>query len=142
MKNPKLGAISLFIAASFYGLYGILSRLISSSFGNFSQNWTRNLIVLVIILFVIAFRKIKILSIRKKDVKWIILWFLTGSWITVLTFIGFNNLQIGTTYLVLYSSMIVSGFISGKLFFKEGLNNTKTISLLLSLSGLAIIYRF
>lgn len=142
MKNPKLGAISLFIAACFYGLYGILSRLIGSSFGNFSQNWTRNLIVLVIILFVIAIRKIKLLSIRKKDIKWIVVWFLTGSWITVLTFIGFNNLQIGMTYLVLYSSMILSGLISGKIFFGERLNLMKYVSVTLSLIGLFIIYKF
>lgn len=142
MKNQNLGALSLFTAAGFYGTYGILSRLIGSSFGNFSQNWARNLGVLIIILVVIYIRGSKILIPRKQDLKWIVLWFMSGSWVTVLTFIGFNNLQIGTTYLVLYSSMILSGFLSGKVFFREKLNTLKYLSLALSLAGLFIIYKF
>src|SRR3990167_1141931 len=141
MKNPKLGAISLFSAAGFYGLYGIFSRLIGTSFGSFSQNWARNLIVLILISLVIFIRKTKLITVRKKDLKWILLWFLSGSWVTVLTFIAFNNLQIGTTYLIIYSSMITAGFISGKIFFKERLNILKIISLTFCLLGLLIIYR-
>src|SRR3989344_4998688 len=142
MKNPKLGTISLFTAAGFYGLYGIFSRLIGTSFGSFSQNWVRNIIVLALISGVVIVRKTKLLAIQKKDLKWIILWLLSGSWVTVLTFIAFNNLQIGTTYLIIYSSMIVAGFISGKIFFKEKLNLLKTTSLVLCFLGLVIIYRF
>ncbi|KKQ98570.1 MAG: hypothetical protein UT24_C0009G0070 [Candidatus Woesebacteria bacterium GW2011_GWB1_39_12] len=142
MKNQKFGAISLFTAAGFYGLYGIFSRLIGTSFGSFSQNWVRNLIVLALIAGVIVIRKTKLLAIRKEDLKWIILWLLSGSWVTVLTFIAFNNLQIGTTYLIIYSSMIAAGFISGKIFFKEKLNISKTASLVLCFLGLVIIYRF
>lgn len=142
MKNQGLGTLSIFTAAGFYGLYGIFSRLIGSSFGNFSQNWARNLIVLAIISTVVIIRKKKLFKIRKKDIKWLLLWFLSGSWITVLTFIAFNNIPIGTTYLVIYAAMILSGFLSGKIFFDEKLNKTKVTSLMLSLLGLSIIYRF
>ena len=137
-----MGALSLFTAAGFYGLYGIFSRLIGSSFGNFNQNWTRNLIVVAIIALVILIRKKKLLPIRKVDVRWIGLWILSGSWVTVLTFIAFNNLQIGTTYLIIYSSMIAAGFLSGKVFFKEKFNIVKIVSLLLCLTGLLVIFRF
>lgn len=140
--NHKLGTISLFTAAGFYGLYGIFSRLIGTNFGNFSQNYIRNIIVFVIIITVVLIRKIRLLPILKEDVKWIVLWLLSGSWVTVLTFIGFNNLQIGTAYLVIYSAMISAGFLSGKIFFKEKMNLLKTTSLAFSLVGLLIIYRF
>ena len=142
MPNHKLGVLSLFMAASLYGLYGIFSRLIGTSFGNFSQNYIRNLFVLAIITSVIFLCKLKLAPVLRKDMGWIILWFLSGSWVTVLTFIGFNHLQIGTTYLVIYSAMIFSGFLSGRVFFGERMNLKKTLALLLAFSGLLVIYNF
>lgn len=141
-SNQKYGVLSLFTAASFYGLYGIFSRLIGSAFGNFNQNWIRNAMVLILISVVIFITKTKLKSIKRADLKWIVVWFLSGSWVTVLTFIAFNNLPISTTYLAIYSSMITAGFISGKVFFNEYLNKIKIISLILSFLGLLIIYQF
>jgi len=141
-RSPKRGIVSLFTAAAFYGLYGVFSRLIGSAFGNFNQNWIKNLIVLTLITLVIFVNKTKLISPKKKDFKWIILWFLSGSWVTVLTFIAFNNLPIGTTYLIIYSAMITAGFISGEIFFNEKLNRLKIVSLIFAMAGLFIIYRF
>jgi len=141
-RNPKLGITSLFIASIFYGSYGILSRLIGDAFGNFNQNWIRNIFVVIFITTVIFIHKTRLLSFKKEDVKWILLWFFSGSWITVLTFIVFNKLQIGTTYLLLYSGMIIAGFLSGRIFFNERLNKLKTMSLVFTFIGLFIIYRF
>ena len=132
----------MFIATAFYGLYGIFSRFIGSAFGNFNQNWIRNIIVLAIISSILFFNKTKLISIKKKDLKWIFLWFVSGSWVAVLTFIAFNNLPISTTYLILYSAMITAGFVSGKIFFNEKLNKIKIVSLVLVLTGLFIIYQF
>ncbi len=142
MKDSKKGSLALFTVAAFYGLYGIFSRLIGNSFGNFSQNWARNIIVVVLILIIIFVSKTKFLKIKRKDVKWIIFWLLSGSWVTVLTFIAFNNLQIGTTYFITYTSMISAGFLSGKIFFKEKLDLAKKLSLILCFAGLIVIYRF
>lgn len=141
MKNSQLGTISLFISAFLYGFYGIFSRLIGSAFGDFNQNWIRNLIVLVLITLVIIANKTQLKKIQKEDTKWLLLWFLSGSWITILTFIAFNHIQITTVYLALYASMITSGFISGKIFFKEKLDLSKKLSLLLCFVGLLIIYK-
>jgi drug/metabolite transporter (DMT)-like permease len=141
-RNPKLGITALFTATIFYGFYGILSRLIGSAFGNFNQGWIRNLIVLGLIWAVILVSKTKLKKLNRKDIKWLLLWFTSGSWVAVLTFIAFNNLPISTTYLVLYAAMILSGFISGAIFFKEKTRTPKTISLVFALLGLIIIYRF
>jgi len=48
-----MGTVSLITAAGFYGLYGIFSRLIGSDFGNFRQNWVRNIFAFLIILIYI-----------------------------------------------------------------------------------------
>lgn len=142
MKNRKFGVLSLFTVGAMYGLYGIYSRLIGSAFGDFNQNWLRNIIVAIIAGMIIFVSRSTIKPLLRKDIKWIIIWFLSGSWVTVLTFIAFNHLKIGTVYLVIYSAMITSGFLSGKLFFKEKIDLTKIISLLLAIGGLVIIYRF
>lgn len=125
-----------------YGMYGVYSRLIGPSFGNFNQNWLRNIIVALIAGLVIIVSRTSFKSIQQQDIRWIVLWFLSGSWVTVLTFIAFNHLPLGTVYLIIYSAMITSGFLSGKIFFQEKMNLTKTVSLFLALVGLAIIYRF
>ncbi len=140
VKNYILGLLALVTTTAFYGLYGIFSRLIGPSFGNFGQNWIRNLVVLFIITLVILVSKTSLKRIQRQDIKWIALWFLSGSWVTVLTFIAFNHLTIATAYLLIYSSMISAGFISGKVFFGEKLNFIKVISLILCFVGLLIIY--
>ena len=64
--NKTLGAGALLLAASLYGLYGIFSRLIGPAFGNFNQNWIRNLLVTALIATVIIFTKTR-LQKSKKD---------------------------------------------------------------------------
>lgn len=142
MRNRRLGVLSLFSVAALYGLYGVYSRKIGSAFGNFNQCWVRNLLVALIVILIIFCQRLKLKPLQKKDIKWILIWVLSGSWVTVLTFIAFNHLKIGTVYLVLYSAMIISGYLSGKLFFKERSSLAKVVSLLLALSGLLIIYKF
>lgn len=142
-KNKTLnGTVALVTVAAFYGMYGIFSRMIGEGFGVFNQNWIRNSVVAIICLFLIIITKTKLQNFKKKDVKWISLWMLCGSWVTVLTFIAFNHLNIGTTYLVIYCSMITSGIISGSIFFIEKINKTKLISIALIFIGLTTIFKF
>jgi len=142
IRNPKRGIPSLFVASILYGLYGILSRLIGDSFGNFNQAWIRNILVAILIAIVITIRRAELASIKRKDIRWLLIWLLAGSLPAVLTFIVFNNLAIGTTYLIAYSGMIAAGFISGRIFFDERLDTRKWVSLICTLIGLYIIYRF
>lgn len=128
------------MAASLYGLYGIYSRKIGIEFGAFSQNWIRNLLVAIIALVLFKSLRKKSVKLRTEDKKWIIGWILCGSWVTVFTFIAFNNLPIGTVYFLIYAAMIIGGFLSGHLFYKEKLTLLKIISLVLAGSGLLIIY--
>lgn len=141
-KNTFRGTIALLTVASFYGMYGIFSRMIGENFGVFNQNWIRNIIVALLCLTTLWITKTKLISLQQRDLKWIIFWVLSGSWVTVLTFIAFNHLNIGTTYLVVYCSMITSGYVSGAIFFKERLNLNKVASIILTFVGLLTIFRF
>jgi len=141
-RTAPLGILALFSVAALYGLYGIFSRKIGSAFGNFGQCWLRNFLVALIVILIIFLYRLKLKPLRKKDFKWLSLWALSGSWVTVFTFIAFNHLKIGTVYLTVYSAMIISGYCSGKIFFKERTNPVKITSLILALGGLLVIYKF
>lgn len=140
MTKSFKGSVSLFIVAVLYGLYGVYARKIGLSFGVLSQNWIRNLLVAsIILLYAIIFKK-QAKAIRKSDWKWIFSWTGSGAGVMVLMFIAFNNLPIGTSYFLLYSTMITTGFLSGYFLFKEKINTVKIASLVLVLVGLLLIY--
>jgi|GEM_PF-498798 len=134
------GATFLTISALAYGLFGIFSRLIGDDFGAFSQNAIRNLFPFFIYGIILLLYRNQFKKILKKDIKWFLIWTLGGSSTTILTFIAFNHLPLGTTYFLVYSSMIASGLLVGSLLFKEKLTIEKILSLILSVVGLILIY--
>lgn len=140
MSKELKGTFSITLAVMLYGMYGVFSRMIGENFGAFSQNWIRSFILIIFFAIYYLFNKKNWVKIRKKDIKWLIIWPLTGASTTIILFMVFNNLPLGTSYFLFYSTMIVSGFISGKIFFKEKLNKVKIISGFLAVTGLVIIY--
>lgn len=127
------------LAAASYGLYGVYSRQLGHSFGEFSQSWTRNTIIIILLgLFLFLTKRWKV--VERKDLKWMILWPLSDVVSIVLLYITFNNLSIGTSYFLLYTTMIIGGFIFGNLLYKEQLNRVKIVSIILSLLGLSLIF--
>lgn len=139
MNQSSRGSISIILAAASYGLYGIYSRYIGESFGEFSQSWTRNSIILLILgIYLIFSRSWK--RIDSKHKKWMILWPLSDVFSIILLYITFNNLSIGTSYFLLYSTMITSGYLFGKLFYKERIDLVKCISLIFCFIGLGLIF--
>lgn len=69
-----------------------------------------------------------------------ILWPLSDVVSIVLLYITFNNLSIGTSYFLLYATMIIGGFIFGSLLYKEQLSSIKYASIFLSILGLSLIF--
>jgi len=130
---------SILITTVFYGLYGVYSRMIGLSFGAFSQSWARNTIIMAITgSFLFLTHKWR--PIQKQDLKWFLIWPLSGVGVMILLFIAFNHLPVATGYFLFYSTMIASGFLSGKIFFGERMNVVKMVAILLSFSGLILIY--
>jgi len=139
MNKKLLGSLYLLFAACLYGLVGVFSRFISS-FGSFSQSWVKSSITLFIISIVFLFHKTIWKKIQKKDIKWFLIWILPASVQPVLTFLAFNHLPIGVTYFLTYSTMILGGILSGRIFFAEKINLNKFISLILLFVGLSLLY--
>lgn len=123
-----------------YGLFGIFFRH-TSEFGAFSQGAVRYAILCTFILALFVFKRVAWKNIEHKDIKWFLTWILPASIQPVLTFIAFTHLPIGITYFLLYSTMILGGILSGKIFFKESFSTNKMISLVLVFAGLYMIYR-
>jgi len=139
-KYSFKGGVYLLSAAFLYALYGFFSRNISV-FGAFSQNFVRAGMVFSILFIYFLFHRKKWVKFKKRDVKWFLIWVVPSSFQMVLTFLAFNHLPIGTTYYLIYSTMIFGGFLSGKIFFSEKLTKPKSISLLFVLLGVFFIYK-
>jgi drug/metabolite transporter (DMT)-like permease len=140
MNNNLKGTIAILILTALYGSYGVFNRLIGQEFGTFSQHLVRNGLVIIFSLFSLVVFKQTFKKIKKKDLKWILLWLLTGSWVMIALFLAFNYLLISTVYFLFYSTMIISGVACGKIFFKEKLDYVKIISIIFSILGLTSIY--
>lgn len=135
------GTVYILISAIFYASYGVWSRLMGASFGEFSQAWTRGLFLLVVILvFNFKYRFLK--RITKNDLPWFILIALAGGLNQAPYYFGFQHLQIGTATLLFYASLVVGGYIISKVFLSENINRTKLLSLGLSVIGMTLIYSF
>jgi len=141
VKNFKLrGYLYLILATAIYGLFGLFSRQ-TSAFGPFSQGAIRYGIICTFLLSLFLSKKVAWRKIERKDIKWFLIWSIPASFQPVITFIAFTHLPVGLTYFLIYSTMILGGILSGKLFFSEKITLNKVLSLLLIISGLVFIYR-
>jgi len=135
------GVILILTSAIFYATYGIWSRIMGSAFGEFSQAWSRGLMLLITV-FLINW-KLKIFKpIQKQDLPWLITIGLAGGLNQAPYYFGFQNLSIGTATLLFYTGLVIGGFILGKVFFKENITLIKIISLILAMTGMILIYKF
>lgn len=140
MHKALIGFVLLLFSTVIYGLFGVFSRYINE-FSPFSQSWVKSVIIILLILVVFVVGKSKWKKINKQDIKWFLIWILPASLQPVMSFLAFNHLPVGATYFLIYSTMILGGIISGKLFFSEKLNLNKLLSLILLFVGLFLIYR-
>ncbi len=141
MNKKSLGTSYILISALFYGSYGIWSRLMVGAFGEFSQAWTRGLLLLVVVLL-LNWKLKFIRKIERKDWKWFLAIAIAGGINQAPYFLGFEHLSIGTATLLFYASLVVCGYILGKIFFNERMTVVKIISLLIAILGMVLIYGF
>lgn len=140
--KPKLKSTTYILtSALFFGTYGVWSRLMGHSFGEFNQAWTRGLILLIFVLIVSKFKKL-FKPISKEDWPWFIIIAIAGGLNQAPYYFGFQHLSIGTATLLFYAALVFGGYLIGKLVFNEKINRIKIISLVISLAGMGIIYQF
>lgn len=112
-----------------------------TSFGEFSQAWTRGLALLVfVLLFNLKYKIFK--PLVKQDIPWLAIIGLAGGINQAPYYFGFQHLSIGTATLLFYAALVVGGYLLGKVFFKEQITGIKIISLLLAIVGMSFVYRF
>lgn len=141
MNKKALGTSYILVSALFYGSYGIWSRLMVGAFGEFSQAWSRGLLLLVVVLL-LNWKLKFIKKIEKNDWKWFITIALAGGINQAPYFLGFEHLTIGTATLLFYASLVVGGYLLGMIFFREKMTWIKIVSLVVALMGMLSIYGF
>ncbi len=133
------GAGFILMSAFFYASYGIWSRLMANYFGEFSQAWTRALVLLIgtlILNFFFKFFK----PINKKDWIWFGVIALMGL-NQAPYFYGFKYLNVGTATLMFYAALLVGGYVIGRFGFGEKITKIKWVSLILAILGMLTIYQ-
>jgi len=133
------GLIAIIVSSFLYGLQGVFIRLIGVSFGIFYPFVIRGIIISSILFIFLYFSKTfkKIIS---RDYKWFILMSLSGIISFIAIFIAYNNLTIGTVLFVYYAGLALNGFLFGYFFFNEKINTVKAIALILSLTGIFLVF--
>lgn len=99
MNKKLLGTNYILLSALFFGSYGVWSRMMIGSFGEFSQAWTRGLILLLVVI-VLNFKMKFLKKVEQKDKKWFLIIALAGGLNQAPYFYGFEHLTIGTATLL------------------------------------------
>lgn len=140
LNNQKTkGAGFILISAFFYASYGVWSRLMAGYFGEFSQAWTRGLVLLIGTLILNSIFKF-FKPIKKGDGKWFVIISLAGL-NQAPYFYGFKYLNVGTATLMFYAALLIGGYVIGRFSFKERITKVKWLSLGLALLGMGVIYQ-
>jgi drug/metabolite transporter (DMT)-like permease len=140
-KQQSKGATFILISATFFASYGIWSRLMGEAFGEYSQAWSRGLILLIVVI-TIGFAKHLFKPIKRADLIWFILIALAGGLNQAPYYFGFQHLEVGTATLLFYTALVFGGYLIGKFAFREVINPTKIFALALATLGLFLIFQF
>lgn len=124
-----------------FGSYGVWSKLIGSSLGVFFQGWTRGLILTLILVPILIYRK-EIIPIKKNDIGWLIIFLFFTSATQAPIFYAFTHMDIGSASLLFFVTMLLTMYIVGFIFLKEKVTKFKLISFFLALLGLYTIFSF
>lgn len=139
-KKEFVGVSSLLGAAFIYGFFGVLTKMIGYELPLFYQSWTRGFLCAGVLFIGVLWSK-NWVKVEKRDWYWIAIRGFLGSVIGFFSsFIAFFYLPIGTAYFIFYGGATISGYIAGKILFKEHLTFVKLASLILAIVGLFIIF--
>lgn len=130
------GTYALVVSAILYATMGPLIRIMDSMWSEFGQVAARWAAALGILLLISLWRRIPRLNTAdKKSV--LLLSIVTTAEVTLFTY-AVIMLSIGNTLIMLYTGSLITSVLIGGVWFKEHINGTKSISLILALCGLAL----
>ncbi|MEK7595328.1 MAG: DMT family transporter [Patescibacteria group bacterium] len=140
-KNTVRGASILLLATFTWGWFGILFRITGSNVPLFFQTSVRSIVTSLLLLVILLISR-KWSSLHANEWGWVTARGLFGLLASALFFTAVNKIPIGTAYFSFYTGSTLGGYAVGRLMFKEQLNKVKWLALLLTLTGLALIYSF
>lgn len=135
------GILLILISSLMFGSYGVWSRLIGPSFGVFYQGWTRGLILSLILLPMLFYRK-QFVPILRKDWGWLVVFLIFTSATQAPLFYAFNHMDIGSATLLFFVTMLLTMYTVGFIFLKERFTRVKVISFIMAIIGLYTIFSF
>lgn len=141
MSFKNKGVIYLLLSTIMFGSYGLWSRLMGIDFGIFYQGWTRTLLISIILLPIVLYRK-EIIAIQKKDWKWMSIFLISTSLTQAPIFYAFNHMDIGTATLLFFVGMTLIMYIFGFVFLSEKATKVKILAFILACIGLYITFSF
>lgn len=130
------GITALVSAGFVYAGIGILSKFVGYDLPLFYQNWTREVVAVVLLLWAIRFWK----PVAPQHRPWL---FFRGvaAIVSFLTFfVAINAMPINITYFVFYAGSTIGGFFLGNKLFGEKMTAIRWSSLGLSFFGLSLVY--
>lgn len=141
MKTPRtqaqLQGIAALIGAAFvYAGVGILSKFVGYELPLFYQNWTREVVAAVLLLWAFRFWK----PVKPQHRPWIFFRGIAAIVAFLTFFIAINVMPINITYFVFYAGSTIGGFLLGKLLFGERMTTIRWWSFCLAFFGLSLIY--
>lgn len=140
-KQHKKGVLFVLISTILFGSYGVWSRLIGNSFGVFYQGWTRSLLIALLLLPLLLYRK-ELILIKKSDWKWMTVFLIFTSLTQAPIFYAFNHMDIGTATVLFFVSTLITMYLVGFIFLGEKLTKIKAISFLVACVGLFFTFSF
>ncbi len=140
-EQNKKGVIFILLASLMFGSYGVWSKLIGDDFGVFYQGWVRALILTIILVPILIYRK-ELIPIQKKDWGWLAVFLLFTSMTQAPIFYAYNHMDIGSATLLYFVTMLLTMYLVGFIFLGEKVTRIKIISFVLALTGMYSIFSF
>ncbi len=139
LSEKKKAVLLIILSAFAFGSYGVWSRLMGDSFGVFFQGGSRGIIILIIALPILYFRK-EIVPIPKSDWKWFSIFLIFTSATQAPLYYAFNHMDIGLAQLIFFVTMLLTMYVFGMLFLKEKLTKITAASFVIAVIGLVTIF--
>ena len=106
--NKKIeGFTFVLLGGLFYGSYGIWSRLMGSSFGDFSQSAIRSVFVILYLLPFAFYHKSFSRIVWRRDYKWLLTLLLASCFISGPLYYAYNHAGVAITTLLSYTGMLI-----------------------------------
>lgn len=133
--NKQTGFLSLFSVGIIYGVFAIITRIITREITPFQQLLTAYFVGFVISLILIFAGKISI-PFSKINKSVLVLYSIIYAVSYVFNFLAIINTKINIAVFTFYASSLLLSLLINVLFYKETINLKRSISLILMIAGL------